>query len=835
MTHTNPNTPPTDAGRPPVAPERQSGGSRSQRWLDHAVGLVLLVGSLLALLATDGMGFVRDEAFYFRHAETYQDWLVDLEAGGDKREAALKRERILKVWRNNFEHPPLDKVLFGYSWRHFGRKLRPVSTVRAPRPQRRGQGGRKGRSEPAGRGERQARSEASQATARVTGLGPSHGFEKGARVVLLSPQLVGASPSPEGRAVAAGEVTARTRWSATVALDPGADAKALQAACKPAGPDVQARVIRRTGCEALEERAGYVLSESAAMRAPGALFAALLVWLVWLTARGFFGGNGRAPWLRRPFALVAAVGFLLIPRAFYHSHLACFDLTIVTLLYATTLAYHRSLRDRRWLLPTALLWGLSLLAKHNAFVLPGALMAHWAYDAYVEGRLSLSGPDGAPVRLDRRTALWLAGGALAAVVLGALVSKALALAVLLAALAQVARLHLPPLPAAWFWMLPVGLVVLVVGWPLLWVDTTHNLLRWIEFHLHHEHYMQQYFGAVLAYPPFPFAMPWVLTATTWPLTLLIPALAGFGGATWREARWLLARLRGRSLASPPARTALEPLAHTAAGRSLRRLLLMSAVWPIVLIAMPSTPVFGGTKHWFLAYPFLLLLAGLALQRAWLTLARAPRPLHVALAWGLALLIAAPAAQATRDVHPNGTLYYNELVGGVPGAAAAGLQRQFWGGATRDGLAFVNRRAARGARVWFHNSAWGAYRMYQREGWFRRDLAYHGTPKGSSLGFYHHQKDHDDYELDCMQDYGVAAPERQVQVEGVPVLSVYVRPSAAPALPSPPVAKPTPAARAPAAPARPSVEPAARVLPRVRGVHRRAGLGQPEPATPSHGR
>ena len=41
--------------------------------------------------------------------------------------------------------------------------------------------------------------------------------------------------------------------------------------------------------------------------------------------------------------------------------------------------------------------------------------------------------------------------------------------------------------------------------------------------------------------------------------------------------------------------------------------------------------------------------------------------------------------------------------------------------------------------------------------------------------HHHHKDHDDYELDCLQNYGVAAPIQQVHIEGVPILSVYARP------------------------------------------------------------
>ena len=32
--------------------------------------------------------------------------------------------------------------------------------------------------------------------------------------------------------------------------------------------------------------------------------------------------------------------------------------------------------------------------------------------------------------------------------------------------------------------------------------------------------------------------------------------------------------------------------------------------PLFVIALPSSPIFGGTKHWLTAYPFLALFAGL---------------------------------------------------------------------------------------------------------------------------------------------------------------------------------------------------------------------------------
>ena len=357
------------------------------------------------------------------------------------------------------------------------------------------------------------------------------------------------------------------------------------------------------------------------------------------------------------------------------------------------------------------------------------------------------------------------------------------------------RISLPPLPLAWFVMLPVGLTMLVLGWPLLWVDTAQHLLGWLEFHLHHEHYMQTYFGQILAYPPFPIDLPFTLTLLTWPPSLLLPFAIGVllmlisglrrvaDGAI--HLRTILPRLAAPNSADPQPRTRDHGVSAAAHARSLDRLLIVTAIWPLALIAMPSTPVFGGTKHWMAAYPAMLLIAARGMQWSWVALAqpwlasrgRLPRGLAAATAWALVALALVPAWIATADHHPHGTMYYNELIGGVPGAAAADLQRQFWGSQALDGLEVVNARAKRNARVWFHNTAWGSVRIYEREGQFRRDLRASGGIEDSDFGLFHHQKDHDDYEVDLFRNYKTVVPIAQVSQQGVPILTVYERPTA----------------------------------------------------------
>lgn len=771
---------------------------------DFVVALVLLLATVGLLLATDQAGYTRDEAFYFGHAETYQNWLVKVQEGGTARKEALSRDGLLDTWRQNSEHPPLDKWLFGASWRLFGRKLRPVGL-----PERKGD----------------------ELRLEVSGLGPAHGFARGAHVVILGPQKVGSAASVRGRTLTEATVVEREPHRAVVRLPVGFNVEALKSACVPAGPQAGGGVTR-TSCEAVERRTAYLLTEAQSMRLPNMFFAGLLVAVLYLAARMWFASRATAAGAGRvlhPFALLAALGYLAIPQPFWHAHLCTFDTTIAALLLLTTLAWHRALSAPAWIWPTAFLWGLSLLAKHNALILPIPLLLHWLWHNAREGRLRWEGP-----AQPRQRWMWL-GIALGLAVMGVLLGKPLiGLGLGLLVLATRFRIWLPPVPSVFFAMLVVGPLVLVAGWPLLWVDTIDNLTRWIEFHVQHEHYMQYFFGQVLAYPPFPTSFSWVMTALTWPTTLLAAALIGLAAVYWPRRRSPTpVELARQEMAPGPflyntwMQTDVEDSrGRTTEQRSLDRLILLSALWPMALISVPGTPVFGGTKHWMLAFPFLLWLGARGVQAVWMRLfvpfdpdqqhgstgepdgaldplaalrdpALAPRALGDSgvpwwrrvllpglMAWSLAVALLIPGVLGVVRVHPHGSAYYNELIGGLPGAAAAGMQRQFWGGTTRDGLEEVNRRTPANSSVWFHKAAWGSFAMYQREGLFRRDLRYGTWPAGTKTGFYHHQKDHDDYELECQDDYGTVIPVFQSSRDGVPLLSVYERPSAAKASPVP---------------------------------------------------
>ena len=92
-------------------------------------------------------------------------------------------------------------------------------------------------------------------------------------------------------------------------------------------------------------------NESLAFRFPGMLTAGLLLWLIYAWG---------ASVMRRQGALFAALAFALMPRVFYHSHLACFDIPIAFFITLTAYTYWRALADSRWVPFVGLAFGLAL-------------------------------------------------------------------------------------------------------------------------------------------------------------------------------------------------------------------------------------------------------------------------------------------------------------------------------------------------------------------------------------------------------------------------------------------------------------------------------------------
>lgn len=483
----------------------------------------------------------------------------------------------------------------------------------------------------------------------------------------------------------------------------------------------------------------------------------------------------------RAGGIVAALALGLMPQVFYHSHLACFDMPIAAFWAFVAYAYYRSTEPRAWgwALWCAVLYGLALETKHNAWYLPPALGAHAAVIALPVLVRWWRARRSEPTRRER---LW----------------RALA-----------ARLRGGPLSLLLMALLGPGIFYAL--WPWIWRDTWPRVVAYFQFHWHHVYYNMEFLGRTYFEPPFPRSYAPLMTLATVPLVTLVLALCGGVAALLGIARGARAEARVRAAeadaqgdgsigagsvavapleqsersigAAPTPATAprLAPAATASDGWSHAVLWAACLVLSYAPWLLPNTPIFGGTKHWLNAYPFLALFAGqgfAALLRV-LRAALQPSTWRSAVApWALGACTMLGPLVMTWHSHPWGLTAYTPLVGGAPGAATLGLNRTFWGYTTGSVVGYLNENAARGARVFVHDTAFDSFAMLQKDGRLRRDLRPWGTVAGSQVGLYHHEQHMSRVEHMIWVDYGTTTPSHIASFDGVPIIWVYQRPPAA---------------------------------------------------------
>ena len=449
-----------------------------------------------------------------------------------------------------------------------------------------------------------------------------------------------------------------------------------------------------------QKHLGLFPSESLSFRFPGMLTAALLLWLIYAWG---------ASVMRREGALFAALAFASMPRVFYHSHLACFDIPIAFFVTLTAYAYWRSLADRRWVPWLGLSFGLALATKHNSWILPGIFLIHFLWLRRDQARSR---------RSERASIAWLPS------------------------------------------MLLLGPLVLVGTWPWLWHDTGRRLVAYASFHLRHVHYTYEYLGINYFEPPLPISVPFLMTLFTVSLTVLILCLLGLYDR--------------RAAMRPPWLT--EPRARN--DRRTEVLWFGCLLAPLFVIALPSSPIFGGTKHWLTAYPFLALFAGLGfvavVERAEISAWMGRRwP-----TWAFAILCLLPAAVETAHSHPFGLSHYTPLAGGVPGAADLGMNRQFWGFTTGSLADWIVEKLPDGGSVWTCDTTHGSWAMMQRDGLIPSNIRAEASMSAADLVLVHHEAHFAEVDYQAWVAFGSVQPVYVQRYDGVPIISVYENPGKA---------------------------------------------------------
>jgi 4-amino-4-deoxy-L-arabinose transferase-like glycosyltransferase len=464
---------------------------------------------------------------------------------------------------------------------------------------------------------------------------------------------------------------------------------------------------------------------STAFRFPTMLTMGLTVWVTYL-----FGARAYS----RRAGVIAAVLVGLMPNVFYNAHLACFDVPIMAMWTATIYVYWRSLERRSllWAIAMGVVYGLTLDTKHNAWILPAVLIPHAVF-------------------VHRR------------------------------AFGRELRVGRFPIPLPLVAMATIGPLVFVALWPWMWNDTLPRAQEWLERHLNHEYYNMEYFHVNYFGPPSPRSyMPFMILATVPTVTLVLFAIGAASRATtgWQRLRAWFARtapVRGAEATRTPAE-------RPRPGRGETDLLFFLAIGVAVgPWFLPKTPIFGGTKHWLTAYPFLALFAGHGFDRVTSRLRATMAQVaggSTRLRWAAeaALAIGAVAAPLaiTAHSHPFGLSSYVPLIGGTAGGADLGLNRQFWGFTTESLAPYFDEHAARGATVYFNDTAWDSWARMIDERRIRPDLRGVGTPTEAEIAFVHIELHMMEVEYKIWQVFGTDTPDYVLTHDGVPIIDVFRR-------------------------------------------------------------
>jgi len=383
----------------------------------------------------------------------------------------------------------------------------------------------------------------------------------------------------------------------------------------------------------------------------------------------------------------------------------------------TAYCYWRAQSNRRFVIWTGIAFGLALATKHNAWILPGVFLVHFALT---------DGPRA-----------WREGRA-----------------------RGLARAATPFLSMA-----TLGPLVFYLHWPYLWHAPFSRFAWYMGFHTQHINYPWEYFGRLLVEPPYPVGYALGLTAVTVPLATLVLMVAGslremarfVATYLWRGARRFASELDSDSL-----------------------LLLGNAFASVTVLSMPNIPIFGGIKHWLPSMPFLAILAARALERVADTSTGLLPPRratasagHLAFGLGAALALAPSLAGVVHN-HPYGTSFYNELAGGYPGGATLGMHRQYWSNNVTGVLPWLNEHAPQNARVFFHEVTYDSYAAYKKAGLLRRDIQYAGGIEDSELAAYQYMPEFRDFEMQIWNAYGTQTPVFGLYLDETPQVVVYRR-------------------------------------------------------------
>lgn len=241
-----------------------------------------------------------------------------------------------------------------------------------------------------------------------------------------------------------------------------------------------------------------------------------------------------------------------------------------------------------------------------------------------------------------------------------------------------------------------ALPVFFIAWPWLYYRTIERITEFILFiTVDHWEIGQYYLGQFFMPPPwhFGFVMLWAVL----PITLTILYFIGIISAG-------IARQ----------------------DKGLSWLLFLSALTPILAIAIGQTMVYDNERLIMVSFPFLAGLAGIGFGYLASSIEKLSGQLNkpnivrsgIVL---LALIAFVPQIISMIRLYPHLLSYYGESVGGLRGATRLGLETTYWCESYQLALPILNEQAQPGDLVWVDPWSHDVMIYYQLHGYLRDDI------------------------------------------------------------------------------------------------------------------
>ncbi|MEM6370086.1 MAG: glycosyltransferase family 39 protein [Myxococcota bacterium] len=325
-------------------------------------------------------------------------------------------------------------------------------------------------------------------------------------------------------------------------------------------------------------------------------------------------------------------------------------------------------------------------------------------------------------------------------------------------------LGLPPLPLTVLSMVVLGPLTFLVLWPWLWFDTIDRVQAYVSFHLNHYPIYLLYFGRIYDAGPFPpWHAPFVLALWTTPVATVVAGLYGTVEAGISGLRRILRRDQTFDTQRPEGDLAL--------------FLLLNAAATIAVVSFLAGPKYGGVKLFLPFFPFFCLLAGFGILRMGERLAAWERlkaiPVRGAVSGSAAVGLLA-AASLQLKFGQDGLSAYAGLAGGLRGATAAGMERQYYDVLSRAQLKWLDAHAPPNTKVHFmpnHKEYARTFRWAHREGSLRRDVRASPRRIRADLLVLTHERRFSTYPSALVEARGLEVLHTHRR-DGVPLWTVY---------------------------------------------------------------